>query len=47
MLFWILGGLIVLALAVYAFWPHKRGIVDSNVRDAERRIAGRGDYFGG
>ncbi|GAB7003940.1 hypothetical protein JCM18899A_14120 [Nocardioides sp. AN3] len=32
---------IVVAAAVYAFWPHKTGITDKNIVQARRRGAGR------
>ncbi len=44
---WILIGIVVLALAVFAFWPRKKGVVDNAVVRGKRTTAGRGDYFGG
>ena len=40
-MWWILAAVVVLALAVYAFWPRNRGIVDGEVRRSRRRDQGR------
>jgi hypothetical protein len=40
---WIIVGVAVGALAVGAFLPRKRGIVDAEVRRRERADAARGD----
>ena len=41
----IIIGVIVAALAAYAFWPRKRGISDREVRRAESRDDGRRSYY--
>jgi hypothetical protein len=38
---WIIAGVVVLALAGFAFWPRRRGVVDSEVRQERRRDQGR------
>ncbi|GAA1975482.1 hypothetical protein GCM10009798_40940 [Nocardioides panacihumi] len=43
----VIAGIIVVAAAVYAFWPHDAGVVDTDVRLAKRRDVGRGDYYRG
>ncbi|WP_395655909.1 hypothetical protein [Nocardioides sp.] len=40
MVVWIIVGVVVVALAVFAFWPRKRGIVDGEVRQSRRRDQG-------
>jgi hypothetical protein len=44
---WIIIGAVLLAVAVYGFWPHRSGLVDNEIRLAKRRDAGRRDYYGG
>jgi hypothetical protein len=39
-MWWIVVAVVALALAVYAFWPRKRGIVDGEVRRSRRRTQG-------
>jgi hypothetical protein len=45
MVVWIVVGVVVLALAVFAFWPRKRGIVDGSVRSARRLDQGRAENY--
>jgi hypothetical protein len=40
-MWWIVLAVIVLVLGVYAFWPHKRGVADSEVRRSRRRDQGK------
>jgi len=40
MLLWILIGVAAVALAVYAFWPRRRGVSDKAALDARRRDQG-------
>lgn len=50
---WILVGVAVLALGVFAFWPRRRGITDgdlgrkrSRTEDQVRRFQNRGNNLG-
>ena len=45
MVVWIIVGIAVLGLAVYAFWPHKRGIVDGDVRRSRHRDEGTAELY--
>lgn len=53
MLIWILVGVAVVALGVFAFWPRSRGIADgelgrrrSRTEDSVRRFQNRGNNLG-
>lgn len=43
----IIIGVLVAALSGWAFWPHKRGLVDKDLRMERYRSQGRGDYYSG
>ena len=38
---WIIIGIVVLALAVWSFFPHRRGVVDSELRLSKKKMMGR------
>ncbi|MGY2702677.1 MULTISPECIES: hypothetical protein [unclassified Nocardioides] len=42
MVVWIVIAAVVVALAVFAFWPRQRGIVDDDVRRLKRDAAAGG-----
>ena len=42
MIWWIVVGVIVLALVAFAFWPRRRGVVDSEVRSLRRGAHAKG-----
>ena len=43
----IIIGVMVAAVVGWAFWPHKRGVVDEDFRKRRWTNEGRGGYFGG
>ncbi|WP_395655908.1 hypothetical protein [Nocardioides sp.] len=42
MIVWIIVGVVVVALAVFAFWPRRRGVQDAAVREGKGSAAARG-----
>jgi hypothetical protein len=40
MLLWIGVAVVAVALVAFAFWPHRRGVVDGEVRRSRRRSQG-------
>lgn len=40
---WIIVGVVVLAAAVYAFWPRRRGVVDSDALALRRNSHGEAE----
>ncbi|MEP9365524.1 hypothetical protein ABLE68_21330 [Nocardioides sp. CN2-186] len=38
---WIVIGVVVLALAAWAFFPHRRGVVDSELKLSQKKMQGR------
>ena len=42
---WIIIGVVVVALAVFAFWPRARGISDRSVLDHRRRDQGQSENY--
>ena len=45
MLIWIVVALVAVALAAYAFWPRKRGVVDGALRGSRRRDQGQAEPY--
>ena len=45
MLLWIVIGAAVVALAAFAFWPRRKGIVDGDVRRSRRRDQGHAEPY--
>ena len=45
MVVWIVIAVVVIALAVFAFWPRRRGIVDGEVRSSRRLDQGRVENY--
>ena len=45
MVVWILIGVAVAALAVFAFWPRRKGVVDGEVRQSRRRDQGLAEPY--
>ena len=45
MLVWIIVGVVVLAVAGWAFWPRRRGVADAEVRGLKRRSQGDVENF--
>lgn len=39
---WIVVAVVVVAIGVYGFWPHKRGLVDGDVQRQRWRNEGKG-----
>jgi hypothetical protein len=45
---WIIVAVVVVALATFAFWPHRRGVVDGKVSRSRGINEGRyGSFDGG
>lgn len=44
---WIVVGVVVLALAGWAFFPHRRGVIDSEVKLSQKKDEGRTGYYTG
>jgi hypothetical protein len=42
---WIIVAVVVVALAVWAFWPRRRGITDADVRRSLRKTQADLDEF--
>lgn len=42
---WIVIGVVVLTLAAWAFFPHRRGVIDSEVKLSQKKLGGRTGYY--
>ena len=45
MVVWIVVGVVVLALAAWAFYPRRRGVVDGEVKLSRKKLQGRTGYY--
>ena len=45
MLLWIGVAVVAVALVAFAFWPHRRGVVDGEVRSARRTSRGKAEGY--
>ena len=45
MFWWIVVAVVVVGLGIYAFWPHRRGVVDGDVRRRVRTAKGRTENY--
>ena len=45
MLIWIVVGVVVVAVGVWAFWPRRRGVAEGEVWDSRAKTIGKvGNY---
>ena len=45
MVVWIVIGVVVLAIGGWAFWPHRRGVADGDVRRSQLLDQGKGENY--
>ncbi|MEP9365526.1 hypothetical protein ABLE68_21340 [Nocardioides sp. CN2-186] len=45
MVIWIVVGVVVLALAGWAFFPRRRGVMDGEIERSQRTLEGRAGIY--